>query len=59
MGRALYSITKSDNLSLKGFYDYIFNETFFYASELQSYIFPIDNITQQSIMHLKKIDSKR
>jgi len=44
VGRALYSITKSDALNTKTFYDIIFNKQYFYAPELRSYIFPIDSI---------------
>jgi len=44
VGRALYSIIKSDDLDIKGFYDIIFNKTYFYAPDLDSIIFPIDNL---------------
>lgn len=42
-GRALYTITESTDLSIEGFYDFVFNEQHFYAPEIKSYVFPIDN----------------
>ena len=42
MGRSIYSITHSDVLNAKSFYDIVFNKQYFYAPKLKSYIFPID-----------------
>lgn len=44
VGRALYSIIKSDDLDIKGFYDIDFNKSYFYDSYLDSLVFPINNI---------------
>jgi DNA polymerase I-like protein with 3'-5' exonuclease and polymerase domains len=40
IGRALYGITKGDDLSIEGFYDTITWETSFYSPEIKSHIFP-------------------
>jgi len=42
VGRALYSVTESNDLQVKYFYDYKFNKTHFYSLDYKSWIFPID-----------------
>ncbi len=41
-GYALQSITLADDLSVKCFYDYIFNKTYFYSPRTGTYVFPFD-----------------
>ena len=41
-GRGIYSITKSNELQAKHFYDWVFNKTYFYAPDLNKFIFPIE-----------------
>lgn len=41
-GRSLVSITKSQDLDIEGFYDYILNKTYFFSQRVMSYIFPTD-----------------
>lgn len=43
VGRGLYSVTKSDDLSIEGFYDTLQWKTAFFAPELKSYIYPCPN----------------
>jgi len=43
--RTLYSLTESDDLVVDGFYDFIFNDTWFYAPIIKSYIFTIDDFS--------------
>lgn len=44
LGRSLYCFcTGNSDLNVESFYDFIFNKTYFYSSEYQSYIFPIDS----------------
>ena len=42
VGRAIYSFTRSDDLDVKSFYDTLFNKSYFYCPEFDSYIYPID-----------------
>jgi DNA polymerase I-like protein with 3'-5' exonuclease and polymerase domains len=44
-GYALQAITESDDLSIECFYDYIFNKTYFFAPQTNTYVFPIDSFT--------------
>lgn len=44
VGRAIYTFTESDDLFVEGFYDYIFNQTYFYSPKVNSYVFPIDQL---------------
>lgn len=41
-GRALIAITRSSDLSVDTFYDFVFNKTHVFAPELKSYVFPVD-----------------
>lgn len=41
IGRALYGITKSDDLTIDGFYDTIQWKTSFYAPDIKSQVFPV------------------
>lgn len=43
MGRALYSITRSDDLLPNDFYDFVFNRTHFFDPRTSSYIYPVDS----------------
>lgn len=43
VGKSLYSITKSDDLDIQGFYDIVFHNNSFWSSDLKSRIFPVDN----------------
>lgn len=44
IGRAIFSFTKSDDLTVDSFYDFIFNNTYFYSPDVKSYVFPIDQL---------------
>lgn len=44
IGKTLYTIIKSDILDISGFYDVIFNKSYFYSNDLDSYIFPVDSL---------------
>lgn len=44
VGRALYAITKATDISTSCFYDYVFNSTSFYSSDLNTEVFPIDSL---------------
>lgn len=43
MGRALYSITSSNDLEVYGFMDIVFNKSYFYASNIKCHVFPAWN----------------
>jgi DNA polymerase I-like protein with 3'-5' exonuclease and polymerase domains len=45
VGRAIYSFTESDDLTVESFYDFIFNKTYFFSPKVNSYVFPIDYLT--------------
>jgi DNA polymerase I-like protein with 3'-5' exonuclease and polymerase domains len=42
LGIALSAITKSDDLNTECFYDYVFNKTYFYSPQTDTYVYPID-----------------
>ncbi len=42
-GRALYSITKNNNLNIEGFQDLILYNTYFYSPEYASNIYPVES----------------
>jgi len=44
VGRALYAITKSDDLAIDGFYDTLEWKTSFFAPEIKSQVFPLPNL---------------
>lgn len=46
LGRSLYSITFNTDLNVEGFYDIVFNNSYFYDPGLKSYIFPIDTFNK-------------
>jgi DNA polymerase-1 len=46
IGRALNAITFDTDITVEGFYDIIFNQSYFNSSKLQSIIFPIDRYDQ-------------
>lgn len=41
-GRALVAVTRSQDLDISGFYDYILNKTYFFSQRIMSYVFPSD-----------------
>lgn len=45
LGRAIYAVTESDDISIEDFYDFIFNKTYFYSPKLKAKVFPIDHPT--------------
>lgn len=45
-GSAISAITKSSDLSTECFYDYVFNKTYFYAPQTNTYCVPIDSIDE-------------
>ncbi len=44
-GRGLYSVTRSDDLQTRFFYDTTFNLSYFYSPDLQKFVFPIDHFS--------------
>ncbi len=44
-GRGLYSITLSDDLQTRYFYDTTFNKSYFYSPDLHKFVFPIDHLS--------------
>lgn len=48
LGRALYAITKSDDVKADCFADIIFNKTYIYSPELKSYVFPTYSLSKIS-----------
>ena len=44
VGRAIYAITKSDDLDVDCFADFIFNKSYFYSPQYNCTIFPIYNL---------------
>lgn len=41
IGRSIYSIAGNKDIDTKTFYDFITNDTYFYAPEIKSYVFPV------------------
>jgi len=44
LGMAINAITLSPDISVSCFYDYIFNKTYFYSPETDTYVVPIDGV---------------
>lgn len=44
-GRGLYSITRSDEVQTRFFYDIVFNKGYFYSPDLGKFVFPIDHLS--------------
>ncbi|HOF44388.1 MAG TPA: DNA polymerase [Candidatus Pacearchaeota archaeon] len=44
VGMAICTVSRSVQLSVSDFYDFVFNKTYFYAPYYKTYCFPIDNL---------------
>jgi len=39
--RVLYGLMQSDDVNYQGFYDVVFNKSYFYSPDIKSYVFPV------------------
>ena len=44
-GRGLYSLTRSDEVQTRFFYDIVFNKGYFYSPDIRKFVFPIDHLS--------------
>jgi DNA polymerase I-like protein with 3'-5' exonuclease and polymerase domains len=56
VGRAIYATTFDTDIQIQGFYDHIFNNTFFYSQFINNRVYPIDSIFK--ICAFGQIDEK-
>ncbi len=52
VGPALYSITESSDLLTHYFYDRVFNKTYFWSQDIQSFVFPVDSFVEKGDVFL-------